>query len=735
MIFKNIRKKSKLYSILFSALLLFPTGADVKACWYGPEPEELRYMLFNPDLLQDKSWWSFFYNGKLNYLDGTTFSADDEMVLATEWVRATKVSVRVDQAFDCLFGSLSDSALQHNEFYKEIQRKPDFKRYFDIARSSEAVTSWSSAWEEDEAIKRDVDIKFNETTQEVIDLLKKETNPFFQKKYAFQLTKLAFYSTDSILFHKVYNQYFKNVKERTVLDWWAMHYKSMVLERENKMDSANYLHALVFSHSSNKMFASKQYFSSKNFDAVIALAKNNEERADIYLMREVINPGRSLDGILKVYQFLPTHRHLPLLISREINKLEDWLETTKFANSEIVTESYWGDDDEPLMQNWQRDYEYLKNFITALEEMQSIAKSHPVYYNFSLACLNLIKGDAVQAEKYIARIKPSGAEQAFQLTVFQLVLLTLKNDIEDSNVQDEIGKLYQQLLDQRELKFESQKILYSLSSYLRYTFAKKGMVHLAGLFDNYAVNKFCSTCHSNTFEYSMISYLDRYASIEDLNKLLEMYDRKGKNVLEETLLKPYINKYYLLDLLSAKHLRKGDVKNAMLVLKDIPDSFWFSFTNASFYIDSDPFVANSELLTEPTMTTYNKREILERMYALEREVAADVSKKKHNYLLLANAWYNFTDNSWFMISYGWGSITPDEGVYKKAKSIALEYYKKALAFEEQKENKAKILYMIAVLSVSKDVKAYAQQYETYSDTEFYMRRNCLTLKDIAAANL
>jgi hypothetical protein len=112
-----------------------------------------------------------------------------------------------------------------------------------------------------------------------------------------------------------------------------------------------------------------------------------------------------------------------------------------------------------------------------------------------------------------------------------------------------------------------------------------------------------------------------------------------------------------------------------------------------------------------------------------------VSKKKHNYLLLANAWYNFTDNSWFMISYGWGSITPDEGVYKKAKSIALEYYKKALAFEEQKENKAKILYMIAVLSVSKDVKAYARQYETYSDTEFYMRRNCLTLKDIAAANL
>ncbi|WP_333820633.1 hypothetical protein [Ohtaekwangia sp.] len=56
-------------------------------------------------------------------------------------------------------------------------------------------------------------------------------------------------------------------------------------------------------------------------------------------------------------------------------------------------------------------------------------------------------------------------------------------------------------------------------------------------------------------------------------------------------------------------------------------------------------------------------------------------------------------------------------------------------FEEQKENKAKILYMITVLSKSQDVRAYALQYEKFSDTDFYARRNCLTLKDMATGNL
>jgi hypothetical protein len=730
MIFKNIRKRSRLYLILFSLILLVPNQANVSACGFIPEKEELRYMLFNPDITENKSWWTFFYNGKLNYLDGAVSSVDDENILTAEWIQAMKVSMDTSIAFDCLFGSLSDSALQHNAFYKEIQKRPAFKQYFAIARRSEEVSNITIIWdEEDKKEKAKKDVVFSQLVEDVMQLLEKESDPFFKKKYAFQLAKLAFYSTDAVLFEQVYTQYFKNTSDRNVLDWWAMHYKSMRLESLGKMDSANYLHALVFSHSSNKMFAAKQYFSKHNFDTVLMLAQTEAEKAELYLLREVINPGRSLEGIQQVYTRAPLHKHLPLLISREINKLEDWLGSTKYAEVHPVTGNFW--DESPSTQNWQRDHQYLVQFIAALEKMTSLQQAHPVYFKYALANLYLLKGDAVKSAFYLSKIKLTNRQQEFQVNIFKVVLTTLKENIRDAAVQDKIGKLYQQLLDTRDHVFESQKMLYSLSAYLRYSFAKNGMVYLAGLFDNYALNKFCYTCHDYTFEYSMISYLDRHASTQDLDALLAIYDRPQKNKLEEVLLKPYTNKYCFLDVLSAKHLRKGDVKNARLALQNIPDSFWYNHSNASYYLDHDPFSGNYLLLAGETMDTYNKREIVEKMHQLEQDVVKDSPDKNHSYMQLANAWYNFTSKSWLMISYGRGTSTPDENVYKIAYIKALDYYKKALELEPDKETRAKILYMIIELSESQNRKEYAIQYEKLKDTDFYTRRNCFTIQDIA----
>jgi hypothetical protein len=721
----------KVFSILSSLLIVCPVRTAVQACSYMSEVEELRYMLFNPDLLHNKSWWTFFYNGKLNYLDGATFSAEDETILAAEWMKELKLTGGTHDALSCLFGSLTDSALQQNSFYKEIQKRQDAKKYFALARSCEEIVSTPPPWDEDAQYKEARDSILSPMIQSVNGILKTGTNPFFKKKYAFQLARLAFYANDVSLFNTVYNRYFAGEARKNILDWWALHYKSMVLEREAKIDSANYLHALVFSHSSNKMFVSKQYFSRKNLEATISLAQNDAERADIYLLAAVINPGRSLEEIQRIYALAPDHRHLPLLISREINKLEDWLGTTKFANAHIATD-YWGET--PVMENWQRDYDYLQEVIGALEKMPALAIASPVYYNLSMTCLNLMKGNATAAAKYLDMVKTDDPEIKYQVNVLKTVLIVLEKDITDASVQDEIGTLYQSLIREREMKFESQKTLYSLSSFLRYSFANKGMVHLAGLFDNYAINKFCHTCDAVTFEYSLISYFDRYASASDLEKLIRVYDRSGKNHLEQVLLRPYSNPYYFLDLLSTKYLRQGDVKNAMLTAQKIPDTFWPSFFNASFYLDSDPFLNNKELFGTETMTTYNKREILEKLYQLEQEAAQDASKRRQNYFLLGNAWYNFTQHSWFMISYGWSDSAPDNKVYAVAYGKALEYYKRSLSLESDDEGKAKLLYMVALLSDAQKTKTYAKEYERYHETAFYKKKNCLTLKDLADAN-
>ena len=187
MILTIIRKRLKLFSILSSILLLIPTPANLHACSYNPEVEELRYMVFNPDLLGNKSWWSFFYNGKLNYLDGTTFSADDEDILVREWMNHVKTKAAYDEVFNCIFGSLSDSLLSENKFFKDIQQDPAAKEYFTLARSSENVTDNITWWDDSDDKKEEINREFSLTTTEIQKHLLKEKSPFYKKKYAFQL--------------------------------------------------------------------------------------------------------------------------------------------------------------------------------------------------------------------------------------------------------------------------------------------------------------------------------------------------------------------------------------------------------------------------------------------------------------------------------------------------------------------------------------------------------------------
>ncbi len=231
----------------------------------------------------------------------------------------------------------------------------------------------------------------------------------------------------------------------------------------------------------------------------------------------------------------------------------------------------------------------------------------------------------------------------------------------------------------------------------------------------------------------MVAYWDLYASPPEVEQLINLYNKPKKNALESILFKPYSNPYYLYDLLSVKYLREGKPVDALKALEKIPDNFWYSFKNANDYLDNDPFENNESLFDKPTMDTYSKLEIVARMVALEEEASKDESKRARNYLLLGNAWYNFTQHSWFMVSYGWssGGITNPQ-LMSIVENKAFTFYKHALQYEKSDEMRAKIIYMMAETADAADQKRYAREYEKYESTQFYQRRNCLTLRDLAA---
>jgi hypothetical protein len=725
-------RRWKICIALFSLLSLFTTGTGLQACYWQPENEELRYMLFNPDLLQNRAWWSYFYSTHLHAFGGQYTAGRDEDMLVAEWIEAVGASPGdTTAAWMCVFGAPSDSALAVNNFYTKLQQNPavlacyrTLKQYEDLAGFDD---SWNSSGE-----KASVGA-YDSALAGVSMLAAQEQDTFLKKKYAFLLTKIAFYAPDHAMFNATYNRYFKHVKTPGVLDWWAMHYKAMTLEGVHN-DSANYLHARVFSHATAKMMVSRQFFSSRNMPGALALAEDNSSRADVFVLREAINPGRGLDGIRQVYTLAPDHPHLPLLIGREVNKLEDWLGTTRYVEAHVSARDYWGE--RPVEENWKRDRQYLDEFVSALKAMDGLPPRYPAFLNLVLANLSLMQGNGKAAAAYLDRVPTHDPALAYQVAALRAVQITLVEDVRERAVQDTLGMLFKTLLANRSDQFESQKMLFSLSSYLRHVFAKQGLIGLAGLFDSYANERFCYSCVTyGTFEYTFIRYMDRYASAADLEALLRAYNRADKNALEEVLFRPYDHPHYFQDLLVTKYLRKGDVINALATVRKIPDSFWPTFTNAQYYLDRDPFMVNAELLAGQTMTMYTKREIVEKLYALDTDAGQDPARRARNYFMLGNAWYTFTTHAWFMLSYGDGSATPDYEVYAIGYTNARRYFKKALEAEQDREKRAKIIYMLAHLSESKKEKlAYARQYEQYETTAFYGRRNCLTLYDLAKKN-
>lgn len=727
MILNSIRKRLKVFSVLSSLALLIPTRTDVNACAYGSDYEELRYMLLNPDLLENKSWWSFFYSNKFEYMDGTVFSDADEIQLVNEWKQLTKTDATVEEIQACLFGSLPDSALTQNPFYQDINKQPALKAYFETAIQCEQVATLPSPWDDNETLETERQSGRVALIRQILEQVQKEKEPILKTKYAFQLLKLAYYADNTMVFNETFNSYFKSAKP-SVLYWWALNYKSMMLEYKNEPDSANFLHARIYANSSQKMLVSKRSFSTNNLSGTLALAQTKEDSADVYVLAEVINPGKALEGLNTIYQLNPNHKHLPMLISREINKLEDWLGSTQYAESEVIS-SY--DENEGGTSGLQSDLNYLKELTETLEQMTTLSQAYPDAYHLWLADLYLMGNNSSGAASHLKKINSKNPQVDFQKKVFEVILTTQTEDISTDITQNKIGKQFEELLSERFQKFESQKVLYSLSSYLRYSFAKKDLIHLAGLFDYFAKNKFCYYCSGFTFEYAMIAYFDQYASTAELEKLIDLYNSKDKNTLETILLKPYSHPYYFTDLLGTLYVRKGDLKKAQQVFNTIPDDFWFTFENANYNLDSDPFNNNEELLGTQGMATYNKREIVTKLNALEEEALRDKTKAEQNYFQLGNAWYNFTAHSWFMISYGYSAYSAQSVADVQAHKRADTYYKKALALTGNPELKAKITYMLALLADENEVYKYASTYELFADTQFYQQKNCITLRELA----
>lgn len=716
-----MKKQLKKYTVLFS--LGWLAAFSAKACSYGTEFEDVRYIILNPGLAGNRAWWSYFYTSKLHYMDGSVRGNQDQSAIAAEWKQRFGLRSSVQDIETYLFGSLTDEEKAQNPFAEEVRKNSRLSGYFDYASECSAVIYSPDPWTSihTDALRQ----QRAALIPQGLSLLGKQVDPFWQKKYAFQVLRLAFYQRDSELFDRLYNTYFGFGNEKTPMDWWATHYKSVQLEKTDP-DSANYLHALVFSHSSDKMFVSRQWYSTRNFGATLALARNDSDRADLFVMKAVVNPGKTLDDLREVIRYNKNHPLLPLLLIREMNKLEDWLGTHRYSRQWAWSEHV------PDLAN---DYYYLRAFYKFVQTLAPPAENPDVFYLIG-ANLALMNQDVSGARACLALARSPEKPIRYQKHILTLMLDVLSGDIRSKETADRVGEELYYLLENGGDQTGFQKTTYSVMKFLQYHLAVSGSNHLAGLLDYISETKFCPTCRFESAEYEIVDYFNGNGSIADVEKAVALFDKKDQTKLETFVLQPYPDNHYLVELLGTMYLREGQVQKAHDTYAALPESFWQNFHNL-LYLDEDPFVIR-ELQQERMHPFYTKAQITAWLLQLETEA----TKRPEAFLALGHAWYNFSGygGSWFMLEYFQADDTDgydypvSRNLNKAILARSLAYYRKALQACTSPESRAEACYgMATVYHALRDPHEYirvADDFEKFRDTEFYHSSACEIIRNL-----
>jgi hypothetical protein len=331
----------KLFSMLLATGLLGLVPGNGISC-AGDEPDATDYFtsfFSRTAATADQSLRPFFYTQIHQYytddeFDPTGFSNTD---LLEEWrIYAHADSLKDVQAlvFDVSYPLLGElmagkipPELRGNQAAANLAHQPGTEAlaYLRFARDIENY----SAGRDWQAIVALDTVGLRALAREAALKSSKSRDPFLQKKWAFQWCKADFYlgQYDSCILH--YDRNFSD-KDKAAVKPLAMAYKAGSLFRTGRKKEAAYMYSKVFTETKfdrTRIYTSFRWSleisDSTQREEYIAMGRNKKEKAALVgLLALGGNPGYETD-IQRVHEMDPSSPLLPLLVSREISKIEE----------------------------------------------------------------------------------------------------------------------------------------------------------------------------------------------------------------------------------------------------------------------------------------------------------------------------------------------------------------------------------------------------------------------------
>jgi len=728
---------TKSFRLLVSLLALLLPLPFANACGISYYGEEYRVALLNPFLIGEE-WSAFFYSADLINHTKPFNTGNDRRQNCREWAdymgnssTAAEVQAVVYQANrDDLLNSIAEGAENQrfagNSFFKTLiqnEKKPALDylllaKEYEYYSFLETTDPWGDSYgPTDDAVskadegKRTVQQKMRANYEQAID-------PFLRRRYAYQLLVMNMYAGNQREFNRLYDEFFRNDKTASPLANWAhFHRSAMTIDSVE----ANYLYAISFARCPEKRIACYQRFDKKLTDSTLGFCKNDQERAIVLGLAAVRNPGRALSQIKRIQALDPDCCLLPLLLVREINKLEDWLltdELTRMAAAVYPDGSKYEDKWEWSGTQWETyreankisDKVYLaevRDFVVKL----SAQKSDPAFAdltNLFAGHLYAIESQGISAKNHLAAISPKASAGILeqQLTEQILILLDRRNLANKGTKKDLVALLVKLQAIQKNYR-NGKRDFAALNRLIAEAYEKKGALATAYFFYNHALElPSADRVDFGTAYYALLRYLDWRASEKDVDAVLALLKKKDKTPFETYLTSaPLPSRNALLDLRGTISFRKNDLPEALSAFKQVQQDFWKNKYEFRYFLNSDPFVVWRDTLHRGKFPA-TKTAVVQRLLNLEAEAKNNPAKAAANYLTIGTAWLNCTwgGKSWMMFSYGksYGEYPKNEwGNYSfspPSKEMQALYYRGTRAFS----------YLSKAKSASKDLELQAQ---------------------------
>lgn len=751
--------------LIFTASCLLQTAS--LACGWFPMPEEVRVSVFGPDLMEKSGYEPFFYTRYFLY-DYEGSKGHDlfwEQNL-TEWescfghvVKRTEIDHFLSDIPYAEFDRASSFV-----FEKEYFRTTDLYRISPVARylvdndENEVLAYFFFAKAAERLVNpqdnphswRGFDINEMAVRRLITDMqgsYNRISDPLLKMRYAYQMVMLSRYIGDYGKCVSIYDRQIAPHQQSSQIRWMALLHKATALARLGRMDEANLAFAHVFKNCPGRRARAFMGFDAKQADSSVVQNLSSRDEALILALRALKHPGPALPLLKKIHQLIPNHELMDLLLIREVNKLEEWVLTPRFAGYDMGNTSYgyWdrfrqNETEDFYKKNKLKDIAYAKEVLTWAEQMVLQNKlKEPELWMLANAHLALITEDFRKSQYWIEMFQklpntsPKLQEQADMTAMLSFVRNKGETDVQLlQRLYPLLSKLENRINYEEELKnnpwFVSReaKMFGHCLLGLAYRMEAEGKKDMAAIFmakvkPGLAEGKWTSNVpffrapaqpygtqsyplHAN---YNHYLYLEENADIATVEKLL-LWASKPKMVEWETYFLQYVVKTQdrIRFSLSRMYIRENQLEKALSTLKKINPQLWQSKTYA-WYLKDNPF-QNPLMSVDPAARKqfFSPVEIVAQMITLKAKSQMEGPEQAVALETLGHVYYHLSShgNHWIMYrcwqSAGEGMDLPPannlafaEDYYGCAK--AKQYYQQAFDVSKDRNQKARLLLMLA----------------------------------------